>query len=122
MIKSKKILFLTIFILILGLYVLMSFPIMKYKAEKSTYEYMLKQGISSDNISQKKIYKEYKVNGYVIEIKLKDDPMFRYKYEYIPDKGLFKYQLMLTIFNKGEEYVISKKKDGKIPKYLPLDK
>ena len=123
MLKNKFVLLsLIIFTVWLVIMLLLSFPISRYYAEKETYRYMKKQGIPIENIESKIIRKDYKLNGYYVHVKLKDDPEFQYEYNYFPTNKLFRYALLLDIYNnRNEDYLINGEKNGKIPKYLPLE-
>lgn len=66
--KNKKYVMLSIIILIIGGYLLYFFPIQKYLAEKSLNEYMSVQGTTNAIIDSKRIYKDYTIGGYVIDI------------------------------------------------------
>lgn len=120
MIKKKKHLILFFFISIILLYILFSFPIMRFLAEKSTYSYMKEQNVTVQKIKSKEIVKTYKINGYKIIIKFIDDPNYIYVYKYFPYNGFLGYELKLNIYNNNyEEYGSNKYQNKEKPKYIP---
>lgn len=121
MINKKKYIISIFFISIISLYFLFSFPIMRFLAEKSTYSYLKKEHILIENIKSKKIVKTYKINGYKIIIKFKDDPNYIYVYKFFPYDGFLRYDLKLNIYNNGYEEYSSNNKNKDKPKYIPKD-
>lgn len=99
-IKNKRYVTLSITLLIIVGYLLYYFPFQKYLAEKSLKEYMSVQGTTNAIIDYKRIYKDYTIGGYVIDIIYQDDLDYTYNYTYIPLKGL-KGKMVCIIFDKG---------------------
>jgi|GEM_PF-2192583 len=74
----KKKLMILVIILPLVCYMVCFFPVQRYLAEKAFNDYILLQGASAENIQSKRIYKDYKQDGYSIDVVYKDDPEYRY--------------------------------------------
>lgn len=112
--KNKRYVILSITIFIIVGYLLYYFPIQKYFAEKTLKEYMSVQGTTNVIIDSKRIYKDYTIGGYVIDIIYQDDPNYTYNYTYIPLKGL-KGTIVCTIFDKSNVDVDITNKKVKYP-------
>ena len=118
---SKKRISITIVCLWIITWWIIDYPVQGNFAEKEIYKYMQKQGITEKNIKSEISFKNELFDGYCIEIRLKDDAKFEYRYEYLPRKGLLnfkQYKIELTVYDdNGDCYEVGNKK---IPKYLPL--
>ena len=97
--KNRKNAIVIIIILVILSCLLYWYPIQKHLAEKSLKEYMSVQGTTNAIIDSKRIYKDYTIGGYVIDIIYQDDPEYTYNYTYIPLKGL-KSKMVCIIFDK----------------------
>lgn len=97
--KDRKHAIVIIIILVILSSLLYWYPIQKHLAEKSLKEYMSVQGTTNSIIDSKRIYKDYTIGGYVIDIIYQDDPEYTYNYTYIPLKGL-KSKMVSIIFDK----------------------
>lgn len=120
--KNKRYIILSIIILIIGGYLLYFFPIQRYLAEKTFKEYIEMQGTSEENIESKGTFKDYKQNGYFVEVVYKDDPNFMYDYKYSVDtlKDMNSYKaIRCTVYNKMNESV-EVSGETNIIKYPPL--
>ena len=118
--KNKKwLLGILVIIVSYGLYF---YPIQRYFAEKTFDEYIKIQGTTEENIKSKKIFKDYKQNGYFIEIVYKDDPEFNYDYKYSVDKikDMNNYSaIKLNVYTKNNESV-ELSGDSENIKYPPI--
>ena len=122
--KNKKYIILSIIILLIGGYLLYFFPIQRYFAEKTFIEYIKMQGTSEENIKSKETFKDYKQNGYFIEVIYKDDPSFMYDYKYSVDtlKDMNSYKsIRCIVYNKMNQSV-EVSDEANIIKYPPLGK
>lgn len=82
--KNKFIINLPIYIiglLIIG-YMIYFYPVQKVLAENSFSQYIALQGINEENILSKRVFKDYKQDGYCIDVVYKDDSNLRYNYKY----------------------------------------
>lgn len=100
--KSKIII---ILILILSIQLIYSFPIQKLLAEKNVIKYMNEQGTNIENIASKEIFKDYKMGGYTIIIRYKDDFDYKYIYNYSRRYKKQKYNVRCSIYNKRNKEV-----------------
>jgi len=96
---KKNIIGIIILLLIFG-YLLYFYPVQNHLAEKAFSDYISYQGISKENIQSKKIYKDYKQNGYYIDVVYKDDPNYRYEYKYFSGKSNKKFNMRCIVFNE----------------------
>ena len=112
--KNKRHLILSIIILIIVGYLLYYFPIQRHFAEKTLKEYMSVQGTTNAVIDSKRIYKDYTIGGYVIEIIYQYDPDYTYNYTYRPLKGL-KGKMVCIIFDKENVSADINNKEVKYP-------
>ncbi len=71
------------------------FPVQRICCEKKYYEYIAEQGIQSEDIGNIRYYKDYKQDGYYIEVRYKSDPDYIYEYQYF---------LFTQTRNKGLKY------------------
>ena len=119
-IVSKLVLF---SLLILGLYIIYSFPIQKYLANANFRAYVEHQGADMENIQRKAIIKDYKQNGYWIDIIYRDDPDWTYSYHFLcrDIRDIFSYKsIRCYIFNsQNESYDLVGGKH--IVKYPPIE-
>lgn len=111
---------LTILVIVLPLicYMVYFFPVQRHLAEKAFNDYILLQGVSEENIQSKMIYKDYKQDGYSIDVVYKDDPEYRYAYKYYVGKSSHKYNMMCVVYNKRN---ISVNVTGEKVKYPSID-
>jgi len=63
-------------------FLLYYYPVQRICAEIDLGKYLEVQGISQDNIKNKRAYKDYKQNGYLFDISLYDDSDIIYQYKY----------------------------------------
>lgn len=112
---TKKIYLVIVILLIISAYLLYSFPIQKYFAEKTLKEYMSIQGASDEKIQSKQILKDYKIGGYNIKIIYKDDLDFIYEYHYFPGKNNLRESIYCTVYNKKNVDVNITKEKIKYP-------
>lgn len=77
--KGKIVLLLGIFVISIIVY---QYPIQKTLALRSFENYINKQGISTAEIADKKVIKDWKQGGYLIVLTLNDDPNNKYYYHY----------------------------------------
>ena len=113
----KKILFVLI-ILIIFSYLIYLIPIQRYYAEKSFSNYIEEQGITKENISSKKVIKNYKQDGYIIDVIYKDDPLYTYSYYHDFNRKNSKYNILCIIYNSENTSIDC---TGEKVKYPPLD-
>ena len=66
----------------LAAYLLYYFPIQRHCCEKKFYRYIADQGIQPEDIETIHYYKDFKQDGYYIDVKYKSDPDIRYCYHY----------------------------------------
>tara|TARA_Y100001933_G_C18990555_1_gene560361 strand:+ start:1731 stop:2102 length:372 start_codon:yes stop_codon:yes gene_type:complete len=79
--KRKRSMILIIFILItLGL--VYYYPLQYVLAINKFNDYITLQGADDSDISEKRVYKDYKQDGYNISVVYKSDPDHRYQYKY----------------------------------------
>lgn len=122
--SEKKIIFkvLLILLFIICLYIIYSFPIQKLLTNISFHDYIEHQGIDIENIQSKVIKKDYKQNGYWIDVVYKDDPEWRYSYHFLCRdlRNIFSYKsINCIIYNsKNESYELVGGEDS--VKYPPL--
>lgn len=57
-------------------------PIQRFMAEKSFEKYSTAQGVTSEDIATKEVYKDYKQGGYFILVTYHSDPSHKYQYHY----------------------------------------
>lgn len=69
-------------LLVIILFLIYYYPLQKICAEINLDKYLQEQGITNDNIKSKRIFKDYKQNGYLINIVLYDDDELEYQYKY----------------------------------------
>lgn len=58
------------------------FPMQRATAVEAVNAYMKKQGISQKLITSERVFKDFKQNGYFVDVTLKDDPKIGYEYSY----------------------------------------
>jgi hypothetical protein len=87
-------------IVIIGLFLMGFFiywyPVQKNMAEKAFVQYLEKQGIPEKNIKSKRIIKDYTQGGYIISVKIKDEPDLVYEYIWSKSRGI-----VLLVFKNG---------------------
>lgn len=119
--KNKKwILGILVIIVAYGLYF---YPIQRYLAEKTFSDYIEIQGVSLENIQSKRVFKDYKQNGYMIDVSYKEDPEFRYDYKYSVDsiKDMHSYRaIRLNVYTQANNESVELSGDSKNIKYPPI--
>ncbi len=122
--KTTKNKFVMGIVIVIALIVIYQFPIQRYLAIKNAKEYMKLQGTGMDNVKSMNVIKNYKQDGYYVDIVFKDDPEFLYTYRFKPSLSIFEMlshkSIRCTIW---DEKNVSVDLTGKIKdvKYLPLD-
>lgn len=118
--KNKK-LIIIILVVILS-YTLYFYPVQRYLAEKTFKEYIEIQGTDEEKFKSKRVIKDYKQNGYIIEVVYKDDPEFKYYYKYsinkIKDMNSYN-AIRCTVYTKNNESV-ELSGDSENIKYPPI--
>ena len=104
-------------------FLLYFYPIQRILAQKAFSEYIHLQGTTEENIKSKRIFKDYKQDGYFIEVIYKDDPDFIYDYKY--SVNIIKYMadykaIRCDVFTKHNESV-ELSGDIKNIKYPPIE-
>lgn len=101
------------FVIVIGIfiYLIYYFPVQRYFSHKKFEQYIVAQGTSLDNIKSKTILKDYKIGGYSIVVKYKDDPDFTYDYTYFPSG-----EMICIVYDKNNVSSVNEK-----VKYLPLE-
>lgn len=88
------------------------FFISKILFEKNVDKYISSEGISTEEIIEKKIYKDSKQGGYIAKIRFKKDRNYNYIFElhgYNPLKYFDYNNINISIYdNENSEYTISK--------------
>lgn len=69
-------------LLVLLMVFLYYFPIQRALAIMKFSDYSMEQGVSSSDIQQKKVFKDYIQDGYYISVTYISDPYHRYDYHY----------------------------------------
>ena len=120
--KNKKwLLGILVIIVAYGLYF---YPGQRYLAEKTFGEYIAIQGVNLENIQSKRVFKDYKQNGYIIDVSYRDDPEFRYNYKYAVDsiKDMNSYRaIRLNIYTKTNNESVELSGDSEKVKYPPIN-
>lgn len=107
----------------IGLYLIYYYPFQRYLAENNFKKYIEIQGTDISNIQEKTIIKDYKQNGYYIDVVFKDDPDFIYSYKFSVDefKNLLSYKsISCNIYTKQNESIELTDDINNI-KYPPVD-
>ena len=119
--KNKKwLLGILVIIVAYGLYF---YPIQRYLAEKTFNEYIKIQGTTEENIQSKTVFKDYKQNGYIIDVVYKDDPELNYDYKYSVDtiKDMNSYRaIRLNVYTKTNNESVELSGDSENIKYPPI--
>lgn len=88
------------------------FFISKILFEKNVDKYISSEGISTEEIIEKKIYRDSKQGGYIAKIRFKKDRNYNYIFElhgYNPLKYFDYNNINISIYdNENSEYTISK--------------
>ena len=122
--SEKKIIskILLILLFIICIYIIYSFPVQKLLADISFQDYIEHQGIDIKNIQSKIMIKDYKQNGYYIDVVYKDDSDCVYSYHFLCKdlRNIFSYKsIQCYIFNSQNEFY--ELVDGEdIVKYPPI--
>ncbi len=108
---------------LLCLYLIYYFPVQRCLANINFLAYIKLQGVKEDNIKNKEILKDYKQDGYYIDIVYKDDPDWTYSYKFSIDElsKCFSYKsINCNIYNeKNESFELSGGRNA--VKYPPLE-
>lgn len=118
--KKLPVFLIIIFIVV---YILYFYPVQRFLAHKAFNEYINLQGTSEENIETKRIFKDYKQDGYFIEVIYKDDPDFIYDYKYAVDtiKNMANYKaIRCHVYTKYNESV-ELSGDSESIKYPPIE-
>jgi len=118
--KNKFIINIPIYIIGLMLvgYLIYFYPIQRMLAENSFNQYISLQGTNEENILSKVVFKDYKQDGYCIDVVYKDDANLRYDYKYYIGKTHENtFNMICVIYN---EHNVSIDVSRDIAKYLPL--
>ena len=110
-------------IIFIVMYILYFYPVQRFLAQKAFNEYINLQGTSEENIETKRIFKDYKQDGYFIEVIYKDDPDFIYDYKYAVDaiKNMANYKaIRCDVYTKYNESV-ELSGDSESIKYPPIE-
>lgn len=81
------------------------YPLQRIGAEIKFWQYIKEQGIPKEAIIGKRVIKDYKMDGYDIIVKVKDDGKHKYEYRYWPIKknkwiGLRDFEMTCAIFDE----------------------
>ena len=124
---KKKLIIILIVSLPLGLFFLYVYPIQRALAMNKFYKYIELQGASVENIYDMEVYKDYKIGGYDIMIRYKDDnPDHRYESHYTPiyfyDNKILGNDIMLIVHTKyiPKDKIGNKMREEAV-KYKPLE-
>ncbi len=98
------------------------FPFQYFLAQKNFEEYIKLQGVQSTDISYKKITKNYKQDGYYIDVIYKNDKKYLYSYKFSTNdiRKIFSYEsISCEVYNDNN---VSIEVMGEIDniKYPPL--
>lgn len=120
MYKKKRVL---LFLLVIS-FLLYQYPIQKFLAQREFENYTNKQGIVSDNIRSKEIFKDWKLGGYLIVVSFNNDENNKYYYCYQPwthkKEESFKLNTMtLDVIDEKNSILLDYPYDGKC-KYPPI--
>lgn len=104
-------------------YIFYFYPVQRYLAKKTFSEYIQIQGSSEDNIKSKRIFKDYKQNGYIIKVVYKDDPDFVYDYKYSIDdiKNITNYKSIRCVVYTQDNESVELTGDNNRIKYPPIE-
>ncbi|MDO5733667.1 MAG: DUF3139 domain-containing protein [Eubacteriales bacterium] len=64
------------------LFLLYYYPLQRYLAINKFNDYTAKQGVTQEDISERKVFKNYKDGGYTILVKYKGQDRYHYGYDY----------------------------------------
>lgn len=93
------------------------------EAEIYINKYMVKQGISEDDIKSitKEKAKKASYNGILYRVNYKDDSQYEYQYFYSDDYyALYVNKVMLQIYNVENNKLLKSNEELKSVKYLPI--
>lgn len=119
--KGKR--WVLVFFILALIYTLYFYPIQRYLAERTFTEYIQIQGAKKENIESKRVFKDYKQNGYVIEVVYKDDPNFIYNYKYSVDiiEDMTNYKAIRCVVYTQDNESVELSGDAQNVKYLPIE-
>ena len=124
---KKRFIIILLVSLPLGLFFLYVYPIQRALAMNKFYKYIELQGASVENIYDMEVYKDYKIGGYDIMLRYKDDnPDNRYEYHYTPiyfyDNKILGNDIMLIVHTKyiPKDKIGNKMREEAV-KYKPLE-
>lgn len=99
-------------------YVIYFYPVQKMLAENSFSQYITLQGTNEENILSKRVFKDYKQDGYRIDVVYKDDSNLRYYYKYfIGNSHENTFNMICVVYN---DHNVSVDVSRQIAKYPPL--
>lgn len=118
--KKLPALLITVFIV---MYILYFYPVQRFLAKKTFNEYIQLQGTTEENIKSKRIFKDYKQDGYCIEVIYKDDPYFIYDYKYSVDtiKDMANYRAIRCVVYTQQNESVELSGDTQNIKYPPIN-
>lgn len=122
--KKTKII-LIILSIVLACFLIYQYPIQRVLALKNFKSYISQQGIESEIIKSKEVFKNWKDGGYKIIVTLDDDPNYIYIYRYQPwthkkNEHIKFNRITLQITDIEKSMVLDPPYDGKC-KYPPID-
>jgi hypothetical protein len=97
------------------------YPVQRFLALRNFEQYIELQGAPKSDIQETEIFKDYKQDGYCMNVIYKSDPDFVYRYKFsVFDKSkLFSYgSIRCVVYNEHRE---TTDLHGEIVKYPPLD-
>lgn len=99
-------------------YFIYNFPIQKNLAKSNFSKYIECQGIPQSNIQSMNVLKDYKQNGYCIQVVYKDDPTLKYEYQYYIGSNTYEntFNIDLIVYEDNKQIDTI----GKEAKYPPL--
>jgi len=108
--------------LVIG-YLIWHFPVQKFLALIAFKKYREAQGANKSDISKIKVFKDYKRDGYVVNVWYKSQPSLRYEYKWLTSRlnatrEMYAYNIILNIYDITDTHVEVYNKFT--PKYSPL--
>ena len=107
--EKRKILFAILFILLVG--IVYFYPAQRILAEIKYKEYAKQQGVTGEDIANISYQKDYKQDGYYVDVEYKSDPKHRYEYHYFLIDSwrteLKLHRMYCDVYDK-ENYLLSK--------------
>ena len=121
--KKYKVILLVLIIGFAGFFVYDNYFKPWNKAEECINKYMVKQGISKDNISKitKEKAKKATYNGILYTVSYKEDPQYEYQYFYSDDYyALYINHVLLQIYDLSDGHELTDVKELKNLKHPPI--